>query len=191
MRKMFSGINKKIGGINENQGFYLLMGQVDDESIQPVIEYIISGNGSTEDGEQLDCLNLMICSPGGEAGAAFALIDIIQGSGVPVRTIGFGQVASSGLMIFMAGEAGNRILTPNTMVLSHQYSWGNGGKEHELMATAKAYKLSSSIILNHYLKFSNLNEKDIKTYLLPASDVWLSAKEALKFGLCDVVKDLK
>ena len=191
-QQIFSKINKKIGKAdNYNQDFYLLMGDIDDESIQPVIEWVITNNFPDENGERPDIMNLLICGNGGEAGPAFALIDIIQGSAVPVRTIGFGQLCSSSLMIFMSGEKGQRVLTPNTMVLSHQYSWGSGGKEHELSAAAKGFKLSSSIILNHYLKCSNLNEADIKKILLPASDVWLSAKECLKVGLCDLVQDLK
>ena len=191
MSQIFSAINKKIGHNNYNQDFYLLMGEINEETISPVIEYVIANNFPNGEEEPMDVLNLMICSNGGEVGPAFGLIDVMQGSAVPVRTIGFGSVGSAALMIFMSGAAGQRILTPNTMVLSHQYSWGSGGKEHELMASAKGFKLSSSIILNHYVKNTKLNEEEVKNILLPASDVWLSAKECLKFGICDMVKDLK
>jgi ATP-dependent Clp protease protease subunit len=191
MSQIFSAINKKIGPHNYNQDFYLLMGEINEETIAPVIEYIISNNFPNGEEEPMDVLNLMICSGGGEVGPAFALIDVMQGSAVPVRTIGFGSVGSAALMIFMAGAAGQRVLTPNSMVLSHQWSWGNGGKAHELEATAKAYKLSSSIILNHYVKSTKLNEEEVKRILLPPSDVWLSANECKKYGICDIVSNLK
>lgn len=191
MTQIFSAINKKLGHGHYNQDFYLMMGEVSEETVSPVIEYIIGNNFPDESGELPDVLNLMICSNGGEVGPAFALIDVMQGSGVPVRTIGFGAVGSAALMIFMAGVAGQRVLTPNTMVLSHEFSWGNSGKCHELEAAAKGFKLSKNIIMNHYIKCTNLSEADITKTLLTPSDIWLSSKECLKFGLCDMVKDLK
>ena len=95
------------------------------------IEWVFEANFSEE---RPDMLNLIICSPGGDLNASFAMVDVMRGSAIPIRTIGLGQIASAGLMIFIAGEKGQRILTPNTSILSHQYSWGAFGKEHELFA---------------------------------------------------------
>ncbi|MDD4242809.1 MAG: ATP-dependent Clp protease proteolytic subunit [Bacilli bacterium] len=184
---MFSAINKNYQGNKDQQGFFLLMSHVSLETIQPVIEWIIDANFSEE---PPDVLNLMICTPGGDASAAFALVDVMRGSAIPVRTIGVGEIASCGLIIFMAGQKGNRVLTPNTMILSHQYSWGSGGKDHELIAATKAFNITNTMILNHYKKFTKLSEAQIKVKLLPPSDVWLTSKEALEYGICDIVKEL-
>ena len=43
-------------------------------------------------------------------------------------------------------------------------------------------------MINHYKKCTGLTESDIRQYLLPPHDVWLSAKEAKKLGLCDEIK---
>jgi ATP-dependent Clp protease protease subunit len=136
-------------------------------------------------------LNLIITSPGGDLNAAFALIDVMRGSAIPVRTIGLGQIASAGLMIFIAGEKGQRILTPNTSILSHQYSWGAIGKEHELFAQIKEFDLTTKKVIDHYKRCTGLADKKIREVLLPPQDVWLSPPEAKKLGLCDDVKDLK
>jgi ATP-dependent protease ClpP protease subunit len=90
----------------------------------------------------------------------------------------------------MAGYHGHRILTPNTAILSHQYSWGSVGKSHELIAATKAFDLTSTMLMNHYKKCSNLDEDQINKFLLPASDCWLSPQEALNYGLCDEIKEL-
>jgi ATP-dependent Clp protease protease subunit len=185
-QNMFSQINSSFQG-NDTQQFYLLMDDIDNESIRPVIEWIIDANFSEE---RPEVLNLMICSGGGALSAGFALIDIMRGSSVPVRTIGVGEIASAGLMIFMAGMKGERTLTPNTAILSHQYSGGSFGKQHELLSATKSFDLTSEMVLNHYKKFSTLSEEDIKRVLLPPTDVWLSPKEALEYGLCDSIKDL-
>ena len=134
-------------------------------------------------------LTLGICSPGGDLNACFALIDVMKGSQIPIRTIGMGMIASCGLLMFISGEKGRRILTPNTSILSHQYSWGSFGKEHELFAAVKEFDLTTHRMVTHYKKCTGLTEKDIRQYLLPPQDVWLSAKEAKKLGLCDQIKE--
>ena len=186
-RNMFSQINKSIQGNKEQQSFFLLMDDICNDSIRPCIEWVIDSNFSEQTPEML---NIMVCSAGGDLSAGFALIDVIRGSSIPVRTIGIGQIASAGLMIFMAGLKGERILTPNTSILSHQYSWGSSGKHHELISAAKAFDLTSTMLINHYKKFSSLSEDKIKKILLPPHDVWLSSEEALKYGLCDKIKEL-
>ena len=187
MANMFSKINKNFIGNKESQSFYLLMDDIDNESIRPCIEWIIEANFAETRPEML---NIMICSGGGSLSAGFSLIDVMRGSGIPVRTIGIGEIASAGLMIFMAGKKGERVLTPNTAILSHQYSWSSFGKHHELVSTTKAFDLTNDMLLRHYKKFTLLSEDKIKKILLPAHDVWLSPAEALQYGLCDVIKDL-
>ena len=156
-------------------------------SAKNVVEWIFEANFA-EDRPEL--LNLIICSPGGDLNAAFAVIDVMRGSAIPVRTIGLGQIASAGLMMFIAGTKGHRLLTPNTSILSHQYSWGAFGKEHELFATVKEFDLTTKKMIQHYKKCSGLAESKIREVLLPPQDMWLSPQEAKKLGLCDDVKDL-
>ena len=74
--------------------------------------------------------------------------------------------------------------------MSHQFSWGNYGKEHELFAQVKEFELSTQRMLEHYKKCTGLTEKQIREFLLPPEDVWLSAKEAKKLGICDNVKSV-
>ena len=168
------------------RGHQVFMSDVTQESINPLIDWIISENFNQK--EKKRELTLGICSPGGDLNACFALVDVMKGSKIPIRTIGMGMIASCGLLMFISGEKGRRILTPNTSILSHQYSWGTYGKEHELFAQVKEYDLTTERIVNHYKKCTGLSEKDIRKYLLPPHDVWLSAKEAKKLGLCDKIQ---
>ena len=167
--------------------FFLLMEDISLSSAKQVVEWIFQCNFQEE---RPDLLNLIITSPGGDLNAAFAIIDAMRGSAVPIRTIGLGQIASAGLMIFIAGEKGYRILTPNTSILSHQYSWGAFGKEHELFATVKEFDLTTKKMITHYKKCTGMNEKKIREVLLPPQDMWLSPQEAKEMGLCDAVKEL-
>jgi ATP-dependent Clp protease protease subunit len=114
----------------------------------------------------------------------------MKGSKIPIKTVGLGLIASCGILTFMAGTKGRRVVTPNTSILSHQYSWGSRGKEHELFATMREFELSSERMLEHYKKCTGLTEKKIREVLLPAEDVWLSAEEAKKYGIADKIVEV-
>ncbi len=173
-----------------NQSFYMLFGEVNADVAKEICQWIMEANFSQE--EKPEVLNLMINSPGGSLSAGFAIIDVMRGSHIPVRTVGVGEIASAGLMIFIAGQKGMRVLTENTSIMSHQFSWGSAGKEHELFAAVKEFDLTSKRMIDHYKKCTKLKkEDDIKRILLPPQDVFLNSDEALKYGLCDTVSKLK
>jgi len=170
------------------KGIVVFMGDVTVETMSPLIDWIISENYNKV--KKKKELTLGICSPGGDLHACFALIDVMKGSSIPIKTIGMGMIASCGLLMFISGEKGRRVLTPNTSILSHQYSWGSYGKEHELFSAVKEYDLTTERMINHYKKCTGLNETAIRKYLLPPHDVWLGAKEAKKLGLCDKIEQI-
>jgi ATP-dependent Clp protease, protease subunit len=172
----------------QSAGMFVFMGEVDNESTQPIIEWILYENYVSAKRKQE--LLLMICSEGGDMSAAFALIDVMRSSTIPIKTVGLGQIASAGLMIFLTGTKGRRVLTPNTSIMSHQFSWGSDGKAHELFATVREFELTQTRILNHYRICTGLTDKKIKEALLPPHDVYLSSQEALQLNICDAVSTM-
>jgi len=174
------------GMLMYESGIIYFSDHFDSSTTKPVINTIIEKNLLPQR-ERPKEITLVINSPGGEVHSAFALIDTIKGSAIPVKTIGLGMIASCGILTFMAGAKGRRFITPNTSILSHQYSWGSVGKEHELFARVKEFELSTARMMDHYKKCTGLSEKKIREILLPAEDVWLSAKEAVKYGIADKI----
>lgn len=170
-------------------GIMLLMNLITSDSVKPVIEWILHENYVRK--KKSKELLLMICSDGGNIEDAFALIDVINSSPIPIKTVGLGSVSSSGLLIFLAGSPGRRILTPNTSILSHQFSWSAMGKEHELFATVKEFELTQRRVLEHYRKCTGLDDEMIRKVLLPPQDVYLSAAEAQEYRICDHVADIR
>ena len=136
-----------------DNGMYVFMGEVDDESIRPII-------------------------------------DVMRSSNIPIKTVGLGQIASAGLLIFLAGTPGRRTLTPNTSIMSHQYAWGSDGKHHELLATIREFELTQKRMVQHYIDCTGLSEDQIKQHLLPPHDVYLGADDALRLGICDHISQL-
>tara|TARA_X000001388_G_scaffold36268_1_gene25629 strand:+ start:428 stop:991 length:564 start_codon:yes stop_codon:yes gene_type:complete len=186
MAKKQSGSNTPSNNLASN-GIYVLMDDINTDSCRDVIKWIMNQNLAEN---RLPQLTLIINSPGGDVHAAFALIDTMKASTIPIKTVGLGLIASCGFLLFIAGTKGKRILTPNTSILSHQYSWGSEGKEHELFARVKEFELSTRRMINHYKKCIGMSEKQIREILLPPQDVWLDAKDALKLKIADKVEEL-
>jgi len=172
-----------------DHGMMLLIGEIDDASVRAVIEWILHENHIRK--KKHKELLLMICSEGGSVSDAFALIDVMQSSKIPIKTVGLGEVSSAGLMIFIAGAPGRRVLTPRTSILSHQFSWHSAGKVHELFATVKEFELTHQRMVDLYRNCTGLSDDDISRVLLPPQDVYLSAEEARGYGICDHVAEIK
>ena len=169
-------------------GMYVFMGDVEQENIKPIIEWILHENHVAK--KKRKELLLMVCSEGGDMGAAFALIDVMHSSPIPIKTVGLGVIASAGLLIFIAGHKGRRVLTPNTSILSHQFSWSTEGKAHELFATMREFELTQARMLAHYETCTGLDAEQIRKHLLPPQDIWLSAEEALALSICDDISQV-
>lgn len=172
----------------EDENIYLMFEDFNRKTVKPVIEFILKKN-LMPTSERPTHVTLVINSPGGELDAAFSLIDVMKGSAIPVHTMGLGQISSCGLITFLSGARGHRVVTPLTSILSHQYSWGSMGKSHELFARVKEFELTNERMLKIYKHCTGLSEAKIKECLLPAQDVWLSAQEAVDLGIADAIKD--
>ena len=185
---MLEKLNLVIGGKkNLTDNFFLCFGEINTEVASNAVEWIIGNNFSEEPPE---VMTMIINSPGGSLTDAWAIIDVMRGSTIPIRVIGLGQICSAGLLIFSAGQKGNRIMTENTSIMSHQYYWGSSGKFHELLAVQKEVDFTQERLIKHFKKVTGMKEDEINKYLMPPHDVYLTAQDAKKFGLCDIVKPL-
>jgi ATP-dependent protease ClpP protease subunit len=54
----------------------------------------------------------------------------------------------------------------------------------------KEFGLTQRRMVSHYMTCTGLSEDQIKQHLLPPHDVYLSAGEALKLGICDHISQL-
>ena len=172
------------GSYIRESGVLFLTDKFNQENVMPLVAQIIEYNLMPEE-LCPENITLVINSPGGSVHSAFHLIDAMMMSEIPVNTIGHGLVASCGVLTIMAGK--HRMLTHNTSVMSHQYSWGSQGKEHELHAKIKEFDMAGDRMVNHYKKFTKKSEKYIRKHLLHATDEWLTPEECLKHGLVDEV----
>jgi len=161
---------------------HFINGDINEDSVGKAIRWIIFEN--TKGNEPL---TLYINSDGGNLPDAFALIDVMRMSKVPIRTIGIGSVCSSAFLIFAAGTKGHRLIGQNTTVMCHQFTESSEGKFHDLKTKLKENQRMNDRMVSLLVECSNLIEREVKTKLLPPSDVWLSANELVELGIADSI----
>jgi len=169
---------------------HFLTGEISDDNISRTIQWIIFEHAKAN--QRPSHLTLYINSRGGDLYGAFALIDIMRASAIPIQTIGIGNVASAAAMIFSCGTVGRRYIAKNTGFMMHQFSSDLEGKEHELAASMKEFKLCRvrihALLKNH----CGIRDSVIREKLLHPSDVWLSPSETIKYKLADkILKTIK
>ena len=172
------------GSYLREAGVLFLTDKFDQEKIMPLVAQIYEYNFMPDE-LRPEAITLVINSPGGSVHSAFHLIDAMMMSEIPVNTMGHGLVASCGVLTIMAGK--KRMVTHNTSVMSHQYSWGSQGKEHELQAKFKEFDMAGERMVSHYKKFTKKSERYIRKNLLHATDEWLTPDECLKHNIVDEV----
>lgn len=180
-------INEQLTMEQPDSDTFFLSGEVNDGAFQSISSWILKQN---KEGKSKK-LTLIINSVGGSIYSGFGIIDMMLGSKIPVNTVAIGCAASMGFLIFISGK--NRISTPNTTFLSHQYSLLNeGGKYHELLAGRKDQDFIAERFIEMYKKFCSkkITDKKIREELLGKSDCYLTPKEVLDLGFCDEIKFL-
>ena len=130
-------------------------------------------------------IQLYINSPGGSVYDGLAIYDTIQYIKPDVQTIGIGLQASMGAFLLSSGTKGKRFVLPNSRVMIHQPSSGTQGK-----VTDQEITLREAIALKEKLAemmAKNTGQKAAKVKADMERDFWMSAEEAVKYGVADEV----
>lgn len=160
---------------------HFLTGEISEENVNECIKWIVFENLDSKE----KTLTLYVNSAGGDLYQAFALIDIMQSSKHVMRTVGIGSVMSAAFLIFASGDQGQRYIASNTGIMCHQFSGGTDAKFHDLKAEMKENELLNKKMVDILKNATGLATTRIKTKLLPASDVYLTAQEAIDLGIAD------
>ncbi len=180
--KQPEGIGSKIAEKFMEERKIFLWDAVDDKTAKAVVQQIL----------YLDSLNdeeitFYINSPGGSISAGMAIYDAMQFAKSEIRTVCMGQAASMGAVLLCAGTAGKRDVWENARVMIHQplISGNMYGPASDIEIQAKEM-LRIRTILNAILsKHCNVPVEQIDTDT--DRDNFLSAEEAVKYGLADSV----
>jgi ATP-dependent Clp protease protease subunit len=137
------------------------------------------------DAQNHDDIFLYINSPGGSVSSGLAIYDTMNYIKSDVRTIVIGIAASMGAFLLSSGTQGKRCALSNAEVMIHQVLGGAQGQATDIKIHTehilKLKKKLNQILANNTGKSINKITKDCER------DNFMSAKEALKYGLIDEI----
>ncbi len=130
-------------------------------------------------------IHLYINSPGGSVSAGWAIYDTMHYIKCDVSTTCIGMAASMGAFLLAGGAKGKRFALPNSQIMIHQPSGGAQGQASDIKIQAEQI-IETRKKLNQYLSENSgqpieVIERDTER------DHWMSAEEALAYGLIDQV----
>lgn len=137
----------------------------------------------------------VINSPGGSVDSGFAIWDQIKMISSPVTTLVTGLAASMGSILSLCAHPGRRFATPNARIMIHQPSINAviKGQATDLEIHAKEILKTRKALVDVYVQATGKDPASIEKSI--DRDTWMSAQEALDFGLLDKIvtsnKDLK
>lgn len=171
-------------GLDE-YGIIYLSGAIENGTAESICREIIAHNIRGD----VDQIQMIINSYGGTCAAGFSIIDIMEWSRIPIYTTGIGMIASMGLLIFMTGAPGHRVITSRTSILSHRFAGFNFGNHSQLIAGRKHEDMMHERVIQHYQTYSRMKDRaELETLLLRDVDTWLTPEEALQWGLADIAE---
>lgn len=134
-------------------------------------------------------ITVIINSPGGEVFSGFAIFDVMKAISAPVYTLVTGFAASMGSIIMLGAEEGKRFATKNSKVLIHQPLIGGffQGRATEIEIQAKEIQETKDRIINLYESITGQEREKIAKDI--EVDYWMTAEDALEYGLINKIID--
>ncbi len=158
-----------------------LTGEVNDEVSSLICAQLLFLEAENPDKE----ISFYINSPGGVVTAGLAILDTMNYIKCPVSTVCLGQACSMGSLLLTCGEKGRRFALPNARVMIHQPSGGFQGQATDMEIHVKEILAIKKRLNQIYVEQTGKSLKEIEAAM--ERDNFMTAEEALKFGLIDAV----
>jgi ATP-dependent Clp protease protease subunit len=134
-------------------------------------------------------IDFYLSTYGGSADDMFALYDIMRTirQESEIHTLGLGKVMSAGVLLLAAGTKGKRRIAKNCRIMIHSVAAGNHGNLQDLKNELGAISDLQKMYTNCLVAETNMTKSDIKEMLDRNVNVYLSAEEAVKLGIADII----
>ncbi len=175
-----------------------LFGEVEEDKVSMIIGLLLdlSDNPESEviDGkevlsDEIMPIEFLISTPGGSADDMFALYDIMRSvrEKCDIITFGLGKVMSAGVLLLAAGTKGQRKIGKNCRVMLHSVIGGTSGSFHNIENEMIEMRYTQNAYLKAISDESGLSVKQLKKLINRKVNVYLSAEEAVKYGIADII----
>ena len=172
-----------------------LNGPVDDHSANVIVAQLL--HLESEDAEK--DIHFYINSPGGAVTSGLSIYDVMQFIGPDVATYVMGQACSMGSFLAQAGAASKRFVLPEARTMIHRVSSGTRGTSgsvhvQDLQFEDAKRSFEESVRVNKrltelYVRHNTAGKSYEELYEVMKFDTFLSAQEAVEYGLADKIVD--
>ena len=180
-----------VGGEEDGLRSMLMYGDVNEErSAEMIVGLISLSEQKLKEGqERLDDMKIYISTYGGSADDMMAIYDIMRlaKQKCDIETIGIGKVMSAGTLILAAGTKGKRKIAKNCRVMIHAVSAGSVGAIHNLENELEEIQAIQEAYIRCLVDETDLTKRQLKKLLDQKVNVYLTAEEAVEYGLADEV----
>jgi ATP-dependent Clp protease protease subunit len=162
----------------------LIFGTITDQLAADVARRLLA-----LDAESDAPIDVLVSSPGGHLESGDAIHDMIRYIGAPVNMIGTGWVGSAATHLYLSATKERRFCTPNTRFLIHQPSGGAGGPASDIAIHAQEIIKARERVARTIARETG---QPFDSVMLDIErDRWLSAEEAIEYGLVGRIIDKK
>lgn len=162
-----------------------LDGEINDERADLVVAQMLF----LEAEDPKKDINLYINSPGGSVTAGLAIYDTMQYIRPQVCTICMGQAASMAALILAGGAKGKRMVLPSSRVMIHQPWGGVEGQSSDIAIHAKEILRLKKLSIEYIALHTGRKYEEVAAAM--ERDFFMTASEAVDFGIADKVLDRK
>ena len=164
----------------------IFLGVPIDDDVANIIQAQLLYLSSNDDKSDI---SLYLNTPGGQVSSGLGIYDTMQIINPDVSTICTGMAASMGAVLLCAGEKGKRSILPHSRVLIHQPLGGTEGQASDIIIAAKEIQKTKEELLHILSEHTGqLYEKILAD---ADRDYWMSANEALEYGMVDNIMEKK
>jgi len=139
--------------------------------------------------ESTDPVDFYINSGGGTASDMFAMYDFMRQvrESTIIRTHGLGKVMSAAVLILAAGTKGERKIGKYCRVMIHAVIAGSSGGLHDLKNEMKEIQQTQDMYIDALSKETKFTKKKLKDLFSTNVNIYLSAEEAVEYGIADII----
>ena len=166
-----------------NDRIIFLSEEVNDATASLVVAQLLYLEAQDPDKD----IQFYINSPGGSVTAGMAIYDTMQYIRCDVATICVGMAASMGAFLLSAGTKGKRMALPNAEIMIHQPSAGAQGQITDMAIHMRRLQIIKERM--NRIMSENTGKSVEEVTAACERDNFMSAQEALEFGLIDRVLD--
>lgn len=130
-------------------------------------------------------ITIHIDSPGGSVKSGLSIVDVMDFIKSDIRTINTGMAASMGSILLGAGTKGKRSSLRFSKTMLHQSSGGAVGNIQDAEISMTEWRKTNELLFNLLGEYCNKTAEQVK--LDATRDYWLSAQEALEYGIIDEI----